>query len=105
MGESLGARRRVAVGDADQEVEVVAFAAGQRGEDSMWLSANRSCLPPLDDAELDTLVDDHYRAQARTLTGDAEAGLLKLAELRGTPTAAQATRWAQVKRAHVANRP
>ncbi|MGV9235168.1 hypothetical protein ACWDN9_03325, partial [Streptomyces nigra] len=43
----------------------------------------------------------HYRAEAQTLTTGAEANLLKLAELRGTLTAAQATRWAEVKAAYV----
>ncbi|MFI6980101.1 hypothetical protein ACIBSV_16130 [Embleya sp. NPDC050154] len=58
----------------------------------------------LDDAEVDTLVDDHYTAQAQTLTTDAEANLLKLAELRGLLGPADRERWAEVKRAYRAGR-
>ncbi|MGW8062360.1 DNA repair ATPase [Streptomyces ziwulingensis] len=57
--------------------------------------------PVMNDAELSALVDDHYAAEAQTLTTGAEANLLKLAELRGTPTAAQAGRWAELKAAYV----
>ncbi|SNT54020.1 DNA repair ATPase [Actinacidiphila glaucinigra] len=55
--------------------------------------------PAMNDAELDALVDDHYRAEAQTLTSAAEANLLKLAEIRGTLTDAQAARWDEVKAA------
>ncbi|WP_242908799.1 DNA repair ATPase [Actinomadura terrae] len=54
-------------------------------------------VPAMNDDELDTLVDDHYTAEAQTLTGDAEANLLKLAELRGRATPEQAARWSEVK--------
>ncbi|WP_149830419.1 DNA repair ATPase [Streptomyces tailanensis] len=57
--------------------------------------------PVMNDAELAALIDDHYRAEAQTLTDGAEANLLKLAELRGTLTGEQATRWTEVKTAHV----
>ncbi|MFE6281079.1 DNA repair ATPase [Streptomyces sp. NPDC057877] len=57
--------------------------------------------PVLNDAELAAVVDDHYAAEARTLTSGAEANLLKLAELRGTLTPARAERWAELKAAHV----
>ncbi|MEV0299658.1 DNA repair ATPase [Streptomyces prasinus] len=57
--------------------------------------------PVMNDAELSAVVDDHYAAEAQTLTTGAEANLLKLAELRGTLTAARADRWAEVKAAHV----
>ncbi|MFG3552417.1 DNA repair ATPase [Streptomyces sp. NPDC047725] len=57
--------------------------------------------PVMNDAELSALIEDHYRAEAQTLTTGAEANLLKLAELRGTLTAGQAARWAEVKAAHV----
>ncbi|MET9776791.1 DNA repair ATPase [Streptomyces sp. NPDC006367] len=57
--------------------------------------------PVMNDAELSALIDDHYAAEAQTLTAGAEAGLLKLAELRGTLTAGQAARWAEVKTAYV----
>ncbi|MEU4092914.1 DNA repair ATPase [Streptomyces sp. NPDC026673] len=60
--------------------------------------------PVMNDAELDALVEDHYRAEARTLTSAAEANLLKLGELRGTLTATQAARWEEVKAAHRGDR-
>ncbi|MEV6199062.1 DNA repair ATPase [Streptomyces sp. NPDC051771] len=56
--------------------------------------------PAMNDAELAAAVDDHYTAEAQTLTTDAEANLLKLAELRGTLTPALAARWAEVTTAH-----
>ncbi|MFE0447287.1 DNA repair ATPase [Streptomyces fungicidicus] len=57
--------------------------------------------PVMNAAELTAVVDDHYTAEAQTLTTGAEANLLKLAELRGALTPAQAARWAEVKSAHV----
>ncbi|MFI2432670.1 DNA repair ATPase [Streptomyces sp. NPDC018693] len=60
--------------------------------------------PVMNDAELAALIDDHYTAEAQTLTTGAEANLLKLAELRGTLTAAQAGRWAELKAAYVRTR-
>ncbi|MEV0414319.1 DNA repair ATPase [Streptomyces sp. NPDC050448] len=57
--------------------------------------------PVMNDAELSALLDDHYTAEAQTLTSDAEANLLKLAELRGTLTPDQAERWAAVKASYV----
>jgi hypothetical protein len=56
--------------------------------------------PVMNDAELSALLDDHFTAEAQTLTTGAEANLLKLAELRGTLTPAQARRWAALKAAH-----
>ncbi|MGC0420841.1 DNA repair ATPase [Embleya sp. AB8] len=58
-------------------------------------------LPVLAEAEVEALLDDHYAAEAQTLTTDAEANLLKLAELRGRLTPTQAARWAEVKRAYL----
>ncbi|MFE5585356.1 AAA family ATPase [Kitasatospora sp. NPDC056531] len=55
--------------------------------------------PALTRPELDALLTDHYRAEAQPLGADAEAQLLKLAELRGTLTPEQAERWAELKRA------
>ncbi|UCM91767.1 DNA repair ATPase [Streptomyces marincola] len=55
--------------------------------------------PAMNEAELDALIDDHYTAEARTLTGGAEAALLKLAEIRGRLTPERADRWAAVKHA------
>ncbi|MBL3669835.1 DNA repair ATPase [Streptomyces sp. M2CJ-2] len=60
--------------------------------------------PVMNDAELTAVVDDHYTAEAQTLTTGAEASLLKLAELRGTLTPAQADRWDEVKAAHLRTR-
>ncbi|MEU7467625.1 DNA repair ATPase [Streptomyces sp. NPDC044984] len=57
--------------------------------------------PVMNDTELAAVIDDHYTAEAQTLTTGAEANLLKLAELRGTLTAEQAARWTEVKSAHV----
>ncbi|MFI8091894.1 DNA repair ATPase [Streptomyces sp. NPDC086080] len=57
--------------------------------------------PVMDDTELTAVIDDHYTAEAQTLTTGAEASLLKLAELRGTLTAEQTARWAELKAAHV----
>ncbi|HET6636663.1 MAG TPA: DNA repair ATPase, partial [Streptomyces sp.] len=56
--------------------------------------------PVMNDAEVEALLDDHYRAEARTLTAGAEANLLKLAELRGRLTADEARRWAEIKQAY-----
>ncbi|MFF8902343.1 DNA repair ATPase [Streptomyces lydicus] len=57
--------------------------------------------PVMNDAELAAVIDDHYTAEAQTLTTGAEANLLKLAELRGTLTPGQSARWAELKSAHV----
>ncbi|MGW1932573.1 DNA repair ATPase [Streptomyces sp. NPDC001919] len=60
--------------------------------------------PAMNAAELDALVDDHYTAEAQTLTTEAEANLLKLAALRGTLTPAQAARWTEILAAHARTR-
>ncbi|WP_244942221.1 DNA repair ATPase [Streptomyces coelicoflavus] len=57
--------------------------------------------PAMNDAERAAVLDDHYTAEAQTLTHGAEANLLKLAELRGTLTPEEAARWAEVRTAHV----
>jgi hypothetical protein len=56
-------------------------------------------VPVMNDAELESVIDDHYRGEAQTLTSGAEANLLKLAELRGRLTPEQAERWSEVKSA------
>lgn len=53
--------------------------------------------PVMNPAELSGVLDDHYTAEAQTLATGAEANLLKLGELRGTLTEAQAGRWAELK--------
>ncbi|MEW1866733.1 DNA repair ATPase [Streptomyces caelestis] len=57
--------------------------------------------PVMNAAELAAVIDDHYTAEAQTLTTGAEASLLKLAELRGTLTPDRAARWTELKAAHV----
>ena len=57
-------------------------------------------LPVMNAAELEAVIDDHYRAESQTLTSGAEANLLKLSELRGTLTPPEAERWAEVKAAY-----
>ncbi|GAA2083565.1 DNA repair ATPase [Streptomyces albiaxialis] len=61
----------------------------------------RRVQPVMTDAELHALVEDHYAAEAQTLTSGAEANLLKLAELRGALTPGQAARWEEIKRTSV----
>ncbi|MEU8524040.1 DNA repair ATPase [Streptomyces sp. NPDC048629] len=60
--------------------------------------------PAMNDDELAAVIDDHYTAEAQTLTSEAEANLLKLAELRGTLTAEQAARWLEVSSAYTRTR-
>jgi hypothetical protein len=55
-------------------------------------------------AEIEQLIDDHYRGEAQTLTTAAEQNLLKLAELRGRLSPAQAARWAEIKAEFVRRR-
>ncbi|MEJ8658785.1 DNA repair ATPase [Streptomyces sp. MS1.AVA.4] len=57
--------------------------------------------PAMNDAELAAVIDDHYTAEAQTLTTEAEANLLKLAALRGTLTTSQAARWSEVTAAYL----
>ncbi|MFF8382189.1 DNA repair ATPase [Streptomyces kanasensis] len=60
--------------------------------------------PAMNDAELAAVIDDHYTAEAQTLTTGAEANLLKLADLRGTLTEEQRERWEAVRAAYVGSR-
>ncbi|MFH0244267.1 DNA repair ATPase [Streptomyces sp. HK10] len=55
--------------------------------------------PVMTDEEVEALIDDHYTAEARTLSADAEANLLKLAELRGRMTRERERRWREVREA------
>ncbi|WP_037628775.1 DNA repair ATPase [Streptomyces aureus] len=57
--------------------------------------------PVMNEAELAAVIDDHYTAEAQTLATGAEENLLRLAELRGTLTGEEASRWAEVKAAFV----
>ena len=47
--------------------------------------------------ELNQLIDDHYLGESQLLTQGAESNLLKLAEMRGEMTEAEAERWVQIK--------
>lgn len=51
----------------------------------------------MNDSELNQLIDDHYLGESQLLTTGAESNLLKLAEMRGELTEAEAARWAQIK--------
>nr|WP_245833816.1 DNA repair ATPase [Streptomyces aidingensis] len=62
-------------------------------------------VPVMTEEEVEALIDDHYLAEAQTLTRGAEANLLKLAELRGRMTAEQSARWARIKQAFTASAP
>ncbi|MFD1874185.1 DNA repair ATPase [Hymenobacter bucti] len=53
--------------------------------------------PIQNDAEIDALLATHYTSEAQTLTSGTEANLLKLRELLGWLTPAEATRWADIK--------
>lgn len=80
-----------------------------RTEPPFWLQGSYRTMnkiaqriqPVMNDTELAAVLDDHYTAEAQTLTTGAEANLLKLAELRGTLTTEQTLRWAQVKAAYL----
>jgi hypothetical protein len=54
-------------------------------------------VPVMNDEELEAVIDDHYLGEAQTLAANAEANLLKLAELRGRLSGERAARWAEVK--------
>ena len=51
----------------------------------------------MNEAEIDQLITDHYRAEAQLLTSGTEENLLKLAELRGQLSPEQAARWTRIK--------
>ena len=52
--------------------------------------------PLMHDDELDALLRDHYRGEAQTLTTGAQENLLKLAQLMGSATAEETTRWQSI---------
>ncbi|MYQ99358.1 AAA family ATPase, partial [Streptomyces sp. SID6139] len=60
--------------------------------------------PVMNTAEREAVVQDHYTAEAQTLTTGAESNLLKLAELRGELDATRAARWTDIKTAHIRTR-
>ena len=53
--------------------------------------------PIQNDAEIQALLATHYTSEAQTLTSGTEANLLKLRELLGWLTPAEAARWADIK--------
>ncbi|CAL2067410.1 DNA repair ATPase [Streptomyces murinus] len=60
--------------------------------------------PVMNTAEREAVVQDHYTAEAQTLTTGAEANLLKLAELRNDLDPARVARWTDIKAAHIRTR-
>lgn len=60
-------------------------------------------VPVMNDAELETLIYSHYENQAQTLTTDAEANLLKFAEISGRMNAVQKQRWESIKHIYKKN--
>lgn len=54
-------------------------------------------LPILNEAEIQALLATHYTSEAQTLTSGTEANLLKLREILGWLTPAEATRWEDIK--------
>ena len=55
-------------------------------------------VPVMNDEELTSLLLDHYRGEAQTLTTGAETNLLKLQELLGTLEGEDLERWEDLKR-------
>lgn len=55
-------------------------------------------LPAMTKAEVDRIVEEHYVAESQALTGQAEANLLKLGELRGTLSEEEQQRWDDILR-------
>jgi hypothetical protein len=54
-------------------------------------------LPLMTDAEVATLIADHYRGEAQTLSQAAEANLLKWREINALSTEEDITRWTAIK--------
>ncbi len=55
-------------------------------------------LPLMTDAEVQAIIEDHYRGESQTLSQAAEANLLKWREINGLITEAEAKRWEEIKR-------
>jgi hypothetical protein len=55
-------------------------------------------VPVMNDAELETVIDSHYKNEAQTLAAGAESNLLKYRELLGKLTLAETQRWNEIKR-------
>lgn len=61
-------------------------------------------LSIMNEEEIETLIQSHYKGESQTLTTNAEANMLKLRELMGTMTEAEALRWAEIKEAFLKDR-
>lgn len=61
-------------------------------------------VPAMTDDELDTLVDEHYAAEAATLSDAAEQNLLAYKRLVGRITPAEAARWDEIVAVFTAQR-
>ncbi len=59
--------------------------------------------PVMNDQEITDLLAAHYASEAQTLTSATEANLLKLRELLGWLTPAEAQRWEEIKTTYRAN--
>lgn len=60
-------------------------------------------VPIMNDKELNTLLRSHYENEAQTLTGSAEANLLKYNELIGQLSTDENERWSAIKEQFVKN--
>jgi hypothetical protein len=55
-------------------------------------------VPLMNEAELQSLIRDHYQNESQTLTSGAEANLLKFREITGMMSPADTERWAEIKK-------
>ena len=60
-------------------------------------------VPIMNDKEINTLLRSHYENEAQTLTGSAEANLLKYNELIGSLSDQEQKRWTDIKEQFVKN--
>ncbi len=54
--------------------------------------------PLMTDAEVQSLIEDHYRGESQTLSQSAEANLLKWREINSLASEADQARWSEIKR-------
>ncbi|MGW6781635.1 DNA repair ATPase [Streptomyces sp. NPDC054987] len=119
LEEVLGVLRRlVAARSTVLGVNAAYIASAAQSDDSRteppfllqgsYRSMNRIAArisPAMNDTELSAVIDDHYTAEAQTLTTGAEANLLRLAALRGSLSPQQAARWAEIATSYRRGRP
>jgi hypothetical protein len=60
-------------------------------------------VPLMNIEEVNTLILSHYEGESQTLTSDAEANLLRLKEIAGFMSEAEAARWQQIKEIFMKN--